>query len=478
MSEHLAGATSLCDRIRTLCADTLDTLPPGPAMDAVAAVRDRLAGRTLRIAVGGRVNAGKSTLVNALLGQRLAATGATETTTLVTWFRHHHQNRVRLALRSGGEMLVASAPGGGVPAVLPVPAADIETVVVETPNARLANRYHLVDTPGLDSVSGLDEPAMAALAEADALLYVMPHPGERDREALESLRATSGRAGLSAANVLGVLSRVDTLSDDDPWPEAHRTAGRYAAELRGLVAGVVPVVGLLAETAVGDTVTEADLRRLRALDEDALYSPADLLAADLPDVSRDDLRRLLRLFGMYGLREAARRLRDGTPRSDELLRELAASSGMAAVTDWIEESFVRSADRLRGVAAMTLLDRAAWLGDGPAVRELRVGLSGLRGHPVMRQAALAPALRDLADGRLALDDEHADALVALATGSTDATRLGLPGPAGPAEVAAAADVWVRRWRRSEGSPSRLLARHARSARELCEIAFFANGPNG
>ncbi|MBB4754552.1 dynamin family protein [Actinoplanes lobatus] len=482
MTSHLSGM-SLCDRIRALCADTLDVLPPGPAMEAVAAVRDRLAGRTLRIAVGGRVNAGKSTLVNALLGQRLAATGATETTTLVTWYRHHHQNRVRLALRSGGETLVASAPGGGVPATLPVPVADIEAVVVETPNARLADRYQLVDTPGLDSVSGLDEPAMAALAQADALLYVMPHPGDRDREALESLRATSGRAGLSAANVLGVLSRVDTLSDDDdPWPHAWRTAGGYAIELRGLVAGVVPVVGLLAETAVGDTVTEDDLRRLRLLaeadaEDDVLYSPAALLGADLPGMSGEDRRRLLRLFGMYGLREAAR-LRDaGVTRSDEMLRSLTASSGIASVTRFIEESFVRSADRLRGVTAITLLERAAWLGDGPEQRHLRARLNELRNHPVMRQAALAPALRDLADGRLTLDEEHADALIRLATGGTDTARLGLPDQAEPAEVAAVADRWTARWRRLEGSPSRLLARHARSARELSEIAFFASRPN-
>nr|BFE72485.1 hypothetical protein GCM10020092_057860 [Actinoplanes digitatis] len=52
-----SGGRSVCDRLRLLCADVVARLPHGPARDAVAAVGDRLAERTIRIAVGGRVNA-------------------------------------------------------------------------------------------------------------------------------------------------------------------------------------------------------------------------------------------------------------------------------------------------------------------------------------------------------------------------------------------------------------------------------------
>ncbi len=40
------------------------------------------------LAVAGRVQAGKSTLVNALLGEDLALVGATETTAMINYFRH------------------------------------------------------------------------------------------------------------------------------------------------------------------------------------------------------------------------------------------------------------------------------------------------------------------------------------------------------------------------------------------------------
>jgi tRNA U34 5-carboxymethylaminomethyl modifying GTPase MnmE/TrmE len=42
----------------------------------------------IRIALAGTLKAGKSTLVNALVGEDIAPTDATEATRIVTWFRH------------------------------------------------------------------------------------------------------------------------------------------------------------------------------------------------------------------------------------------------------------------------------------------------------------------------------------------------------------------------------------------------------
>ena len=52
---------------------------------------DRIGGRLnqpIRIALAGTLKAGKSTLVNALVGEAIAPTDATEATRIVTWFRH------------------------------------------------------------------------------------------------------------------------------------------------------------------------------------------------------------------------------------------------------------------------------------------------------------------------------------------------------------------------------------------------------
>ncbi|MGW2545529.1 GTPase [Kitasatospora sp. NPDC001574] len=91
----------LAPLVGEFCADLAAGLPPGPAVGAVRAVRERLDERTLQIAVGGRMNAGKSTLVNALLGRRLAASAATECTTVVAWFRPGPLNRIQVRRLDG-----------------------------------------------------------------------------------------------------------------------------------------------------------------------------------------------------------------------------------------------------------------------------------------------------------------------------------------------------------------------------------------
>ena len=44
----------------------------------------------MRVAIAGRVKAGKSTLLNALVGEELAPTGTRECTSIVTWYRNAH----------------------------------------------------------------------------------------------------------------------------------------------------------------------------------------------------------------------------------------------------------------------------------------------------------------------------------------------------------------------------------------------------
>ena len=55
--------------------------------------RDRLSG-PLRLAIAGKVKAGKSTLLNAILGDELAPTDAGECTKIVTWYREGNTPQV------------------------------------------------------------------------------------------------------------------------------------------------------------------------------------------------------------------------------------------------------------------------------------------------------------------------------------------------------------------------------------------------
>ena len=53
------------------------------------------------MAIAGKVKAGKSTLLNALVGEQLAPTDAGECTKIVTWYQHGHTYRVTLDMADG-----------------------------------------------------------------------------------------------------------------------------------------------------------------------------------------------------------------------------------------------------------------------------------------------------------------------------------------------------------------------------------------
>jgi hypothetical protein len=506
----MLAATPLRDRVREMCAGVEGVLGPGPARDAVVAIRDRLAESTPRIAVGGKLKAGKSTLVNALLGQRLAATNGTETTMVVAWYRHHHQNRILVRPYDGAPYYVPAGPDGRIPADLRrmderaarLPDRDgdqqvaaglarrIASVTVEVPNRRLVERHIIVDTPGLGSLTGLDQASLAGLADADALLYLMPHPSSQDREVLTALRAAAGAARLSAATVLGVLSQVDLLGErpDDVWPGARRVAGRTAGQLRGLLADVIPVIGLLAETAFGDEFTEADTRLLlrladaeRAQVRRALYKAESFLAWDGGPLDAHDRKRLLDMLGVYGLAHLLVAIDGGAGGTRALLDTMEELSGIRPVLDYVDRQFVVGADRLRAQAALERLEAAI----GPAaptsadgqqtLERVRDEMARLRRHPLLLQTEVAAALAALvgaagtaSGGRLATDEAATGELLALATGGDLAGMLGRPAGAPGAEVAAAADAALNRWRTRESPPVRALERRAiRAAIDLC-----------
>ena len=80
------------------------TRPRRPSTNRRAASSD-----PLRVAIAGKVKAGKSTLLNALVGDQLAPTDARECTRVVTWYRDAHTYRVVAHGQDGSSRQARSA---------------------------------------------------------------------------------------------------------------------------------------------------------------------------------------------------------------------------------------------------------------------------------------------------------------------------------------------------------------------------------
>jgi hypothetical protein len=312
------------DRVATACDDAVRaTAGTALAADA-AAVRDRFHG-PLRVAIAGRVKAGKSTLLNALVGERLAATDAGECTRIVTTYHWAEGYEVEASTAAGERrpLRFRRSDGSLQIDVGSVEPTELESIDVGWP-ARSLQRLTLVDTPGLAS---LDESTSRRTVDfldadhgtgpgADAVIYLMRHLHHSDTEFLGAFmdRRVVGASPISS---VAVLSRADEIGACrlDALDSASRIAARYATEpaIRTLVSGVLPIAGLLAET--GLTLREdevADLRLLASMpaDERAVFvrSVDDVRDVNLSPLTAERRTTLLDRFGLYGLRFCIDRL--------------------------------------------------------------------------------------------------------------------------------------------------------------------------
>lgn len=471
-----------------LCDDAIPSIADPGLRATLRAVRAKL-GEPLRVAIAGSVSSGKSTLVNALLGRAVAPVDAGDCTKVVTWFRFGFPERVELHDSEGGVRARPLATGEA----LAEAAGPLEGVVALT--AFLSNErlqvMTLIDTPGLDSIEpdrelatrgllGLGERSREAVAAADALVLLMPLARRFDGDLLQRFGELYDGSALSAANAVGVISKVDRLAapGEDPWPLAHDAARRVATDLALTVGHVAPVAGLIAATATTGQLTEADGRALAALDaagpdrlHEALVSAADLMAVDV-DVPPAHRARLLGLLDLYGIRVAAPAAARGG--ASAVIRALHAASGLDALDELLQSGLARRADALKAYVAVSALDRLSYTAAAPddatVLRRLRDPLDGLGAEAGFHELRLLDVVRWARDADPVLETELAADVERVAAGDDPRVRLGLAPETTTEAVRAAAGVAAARWATWGNDPrrdvrQRAIARDMRTAYE-------------
>ena len=473
--------------VRELVSVARDRALDPVSRDQLAEAVDRLSG-PLRLAVAGRVKAGKSTLLNALVGEELAPTDAGECTKLVTWYIGGHAVRV-IAVRKDGrrEQRPFNRDGGALDVDLGAPVEEFDHLEVSWPSSRLQD-LTLVDTPGIASLSTEVSERTSTLLSAeddrppvvDAVLYLFRHSHASDIRFLEAFHDDELGRG-TPLNAVGVLSRPDEIGSCrlDALTVAARVAARYESDPRihRLSPLVLPVAGLLGQA--GTTLREEEYRALAmiaALPEDVcneLLLTADRLLADDADVMLTPLERahLADRLGLFGVRLSVMLIRNRTVRSaTELAQRLAADSGL---------------EELRGVLARQFLERSRLLRARSALATVRAVLRrggcadadriDARVEEVMSTAhefVEVRLLTDLRTGAVTVAErleEEMDRLLG-GSGHSVARRLGLPEESSVPQLLDASYAALDRWRRVESSPmtSRDARIAARSVVRTCE----------
>lgn len=449
-----------------------------PAQTLVAQVREAATG-PLRVAVAGRVKAGKSTLVNALLRQRVAPTDVGECTKVVTWYRYGVPEQVVVVARDGVRTQLALLPDGSLPPDLPVPVEQVAHLDVSLSVDALRD-LTLIDTPGLASAStalsaatrellALDDVSRGAVAAADVLLLVLPvEPRADEIDVLARFDEQFTGVARSALNAVGVLSRIDQspVPAADVPARAAALSRRLVEEQRLQLAAVLPVNGLLAETASCGVLTERDVARLRdlaATGPDALRLL--LLSADrfvqagsvVPAAARE---RLLELLDLHGLARALELL-PTTGSAAALAGALLEHSGFEALHREVFAGFARRAAVHKASWALGALLRARVDDEADAAR-VRDVVERLLLHPDLHAVRVLRALQSTASGDVVLPADLAEDLRRLSDAvGIDPTLPDAGRPVSREEAVAGA----RRWRAVAGDP-----RSSPKVREVADIA--------
>jgi predicted GTPase len=442
----------------------------------------------LRVAIAGKVKAGKSTLLNALVGEELAPTDEGECTKIVTWYRNGHTYKVVVEPTEGmprqarfhrDEGAIEVDLGGLLP-------GQVDRVLIDWPSRSL-ERITLIDTPGIASVStdisakshAFLTPDEDRATEADAVLYLMKHLHSTDVDFLEAFH-DEAVSQATPVNAIAILSRADEVGSGrlDSMESAQRIAARYRIDpkVRRLVQTVFPVAGLLAQT--GSTLREAEYRAL----VDLANSPATEMESLLLSVDRfvngssstslapEDREVLLERLGLFGVRLAIELIGKGqATTSSQLAAELVRRSGMRELQDALLSQFADRRDVLKarsGLLGVEAAMRANPQIDAPAIASDLEKISA-NAHE-FNELRLLNSIRSGALVAKAVDVASMERLLGT-DGTAVANRLDIAN-AEPATVIAAAHQALTKWQRKAESPlsSPDLATAARVLVRTCE----------
>ncbi|MDR0819151.1 MAG: dynamin family protein, partial [Oscillospiraceae bacterium] len=237
-----------------------------PLLTEIGDVQARLT-EPLRVAVIGVMKAGKSTLMNALLKEKILYTNTLEATYTVSWFKYGDTPGLTVVFSDGS---ARDAPFSDLEKWTVRPMGeekhrldDVKHIIIRYPN-EILKTMELIDTPGLESTTDkaskntrdflgqrLSEEADKITSEnasqAEAIIYAFSRAvNGKDAEVLSAFKGENDNS--SPINAIGLFTKADiywncaAAPEFDPLETVSEACGGYRSKLRDKLYTILPVV--------------------------------------------------------------------------------------------------------------------------------------------------------------------------------------------------------------------------------------------
>ena len=299
------------------------------------------------LVVVGEFNHGKSSFVNALLGETALAVGVTPTTAAIHHLKYAETPSAEVVYSSGkresipfGEVRKFAVGGGGS-------TEQVDFLEIGYPAPILKERILLVDTPGVNDLSlQRSDITYSYIPRADAVLFLLD-AGQILKES-ERIFLQDKLLKASRDKIVFVITKWDILS-----PEEQKEAFDYArTQLKNLVKDPV-LFAISAETALAGKTAESGMPEL-------LAHLTTFLAEERGRILLDNaLGEGLNVGALLGKGVDARR-RAASMKTEEILRRIALlEQDLAGQAGNIEQRRIKIREEIAGikVGARKDLDR-------------------------------------------------------------------------------------------------------------------------
>ena len=225
-AERLREVTTLIGKLQNNEVEPTHSEAVNPDLEMIESTAtlveraDRLENGTLRLAVVGSSRRGKSTLINALLGEKLLPMGRMPTTAVITQIIYGESKEVKLLENHSSKKTILRQefvdecvlkPGREIPQAF----ANIAYALLESNCFLCEKGLQIVDTPGLNAMSGAERVTLQYLDQVDAVLIVIDSLAPFDDTDLALLNSVKRIKGSTLDHVFFIINARNLDSEGE-----------------------------------------------------------------------------------------------------------------------------------------------------------------------------------------------------------------------------------------------------------------------